>query len=58
MAAVEDDEFLDEEPIDIFISFPPEVQNAIEQVRKYCGVEAAFVFQSYLNFKALSYSTA
>ncbi|XP_021916800.1 vacuolar protein sorting-associated protein 53 homolog [Zootermopsis nevadensis] len=32
MAAVEDDEFLDEEPIDIFISFPPEVQNAIEQV--------------------------
>lgn len=34
MAAIDDDEFLDEEPADICISFPPEVQNAIEQVRK------------------------
>jgi hypothetical protein len=33
MAAVDDDEFPDEEPADIFITFPPEVQNAIEQVR-------------------------
>jgi hypothetical protein len=32
MAAVDDDEFLDEEPPGISISFPPEVQNAIEQV--------------------------
>jgi hypothetical protein len=32
MAATDDDDFPDEEPEDIFISFPPEVQNAIEQV--------------------------
>jgi hypothetical protein len=38
MAAVDDDEFLDEEPADVFISFPPEVQNAIEQVRKYSAL--------------------
>ncbi|XP_069683523.1 vacuolar protein sorting-associated protein 53 homolog [Periplaneta americana] len=29
---MDDDEFLDEETADVFISFPPEVQNAIEQV--------------------------
>jgi hypothetical protein len=32
MAAIDDDEFLDEEPADICINFPSEVQNAIEQV--------------------------
>lgn len=32
MAAIDDDEFLEEELADICISFPPEVQNAIEQV--------------------------
>jgi hypothetical protein len=32
MAAVDDDDLLDEELEDICISFPPEVQNAIEQV--------------------------
>jgi hypothetical protein len=41
MAAVDDDEYLEEEPADTFITFPPEVQNAIEQVKKYCDVEAA-----------------
>jgi hypothetical protein len=56
MATGDDDDFLDEEPADIFISFPPEVQNAIEQVRKYCDVEAAYMFQS-VNF-AMSQSAA
>jgi hypothetical protein len=32
MAALDDDEFLDEEPADICINFPSEVQDAIEQV--------------------------
>jgi hypothetical protein len=32
MAAVDDGDLPDEEPEDMFISFPPEVQNAIEQV--------------------------
>lgn len=32
MAAMDDEDFADEEREDMFISFPPEVQNAIEQV--------------------------
>jgi hypothetical protein len=33
---VDDEDFADEEREDMFISFPPEVQNAIEQVWEYC----------------------
>ena len=32
MAAMDDEDFGEEEREDMFISFPPEVQNAIEQV--------------------------
>lgn len=32
MAAMDDEDFAEEEREDMFISFPPEVQNAIEQV--------------------------
>jgi len=41
MAAMDDEDFADEEREDMFISFPPEVQNAIEQVWEYCGSDAS-----------------
>ena len=55
MAAMDDEDFADEEREDMFISFPPEVQNAIEQVREHCSSDASRrVLRAVMYLKALT----